>query len=296
MNQRSTRLSPIPSHSIRWANPRRIGRKTLLGRVLHFQAQFGALRDPSSNFAYEILKAAGRTPRCDSRPEAALLSYRSFRWQVIYATIDKTGPVLRTGKMNDDNPAPRHYLGVMISSTFTDLKEHRAALIDAINGQELKHVAMETSSAKLVDVIESSLQMVHDASAYIGVISRKYGQTPLNPKRNPREVSITELEFDEAQKANRPILLFIMGPKHPLREEDVELDPDKRKKLNEFDNIGRSRRNRELSTLPEMVDYIAYDAAGKELVRLDKNMEPHTELRRFLNRIIKQTGKEIADE
>jgi hypothetical protein len=71
---------------------------------------------------------------------------------------------------------------------------------------------------------------------------------------------------------------------------------DVRKKLNEFDNIGRSRRNRELSTLPEMVDYIAYDAAGKELVRLDKNMEPHTELRRFLNRIIKQTGKEIADE
>jgi hypothetical protein len=37
-----------------------------------------------------------------------------------------------------------------------------------------------------------------------------------------------ELEFDEAQRRNRPILLFIMSGKHPLCEADVELDPDKR--------------------------------------------------------------------
>jgi hypothetical protein len=66
--------------------------------------------------------------------------------------------------MTSDKNAPRHYLGVMISSTFTDLEKHRAALIDAINGQELKDVALERSSAKLVDVIDSSLQMVRDAS------------------------------------------------------------------------------------------------------------------------------------
>jgi hypothetical protein len=61
----------------------------------------------------------------------------------------------------------------MISSTFTDLEQHRAALIEAITGQGLAAVAMEYDSAKPdVDVIDSSLRMVRDASAYIGVISR----------------------------------------------------------------------------------------------------------------------------
>jgi len=32
-----------------------------------------------------------------------------------------------------DPPAPRSVPQVMVSSTYTDLKEHRAALIDAIN-------------------------------------------------------------------------------------------------------------------------------------------------------------------
>jgi hypothetical protein len=124
---------------------------------------------------------------------------------------------------------PRLYPGVMISSTFTDLKEHRAALIAAIDGEGLTHVAMENDSAKAdVDVIDSSLQMVRDASAYALVIGRKYGQTPRG------ELSLTELEFDEAMRLKRPILLFIMGENHLLREADIETDPGKREKLNAF--------------------------------------------------------------
>ena len=58
--------------------------------------------------------------------------------------------------------------------------------------------------------------MVRHSAAYVGIISRKYGQIPKCSKRNPGNISITELEFDEAQKLNRPILLFIMGEKHHL--------------------------------------------------------------------------------
>ena len=123
----------------------------------------------------------------------------------------------------------------MVSSTFTDLKEHRAALIKAIKGQELTDVAMENDSAKAgLDVVESSLQMVRDGSAYIGVISRKYGQTPKCSRRNPGNVSITELEFNEAQRLDRPILLFVMGEKHPVLEAEIEISPVKRRKLEAF--------------------------------------------------------------
>lgn len=136
---------------------------------------------------------------------------------------------------NDNKPAPRNYQGVMVSSTFTDLTEHRAALIDALKSQELFPVAMENDTAKPdVDVVDSSLRMVQDGSAYIGVISRKYGQTPADPIRNPGNLSITELEFNNAQHLDRPILLFIMGEKHLLREADIETDPAKKEKLSAF--------------------------------------------------------------
>lgn len=122
----------------------------------------------------------------------------------------------------------------MVSGTFTDLIAHRAALIKAIKGNGLTDVAMENDSAKPVDVIDSSLQMVRDCSAYVGIISRKYGRTLKCPHRNPENVSISELEFNEAQRLNRPILLFIMGEKHPVLEEEIETSAAKRRKLKAF--------------------------------------------------------------
>jgi hypothetical protein len=136
---------------------------------------------------------------------------------------------------SENRPSPIQYQGVMVSSTFEDLSEHRSALIKAIKGQGLTDVAMENDSAKAgVDLIDSSLQMVRDSAAYVGIISHKYGQIPKCPKRNPKNLSITELEFDEAQKLNRPILLFIMGDKHQVTPGNVETNASRRKKLSDF--------------------------------------------------------------
>ena len=137
--------------------------------------------------------------------------------------------------VNDKDPAPLNYKGVMVSSTFTDLEKHRAELMKALRKEGLFAIGMEEHiPTPGVDVIDSSLKMVQDGSAYIGVISHKYGQTPKCPQRNPDQVSITELEFNEAQRLNRPILLFIMADKHPITKQDVETDPEKIKKLEAF--------------------------------------------------------------
>lgn len=134
-----------------------------------------------------------------------------------------------------DQHNPVHYKGVMVSSTFTDLTRHREALIKAINAQSLKPVVMENDAAKPgLDVIESSFQMVRDASAYIGVISHKYGQIPESSEHNPDRLSLTELEFREAQRLNRPVLLFIMGENHDIKLADVETDSEKIDKLKAF--------------------------------------------------------------
>ena len=74
------------------------------------------------------------------------------------------------------------------------------------------------------------------------MISRKYGQTPYCPDRNDKRLSITELEFDEAMRLGRPILLFLMSDKHPVTEADIELDPGKRRKLEAFRKRAKRKR------------------------------------------------------
>lgn len=174
---------------------------------------------------------------------------------------------------NDLNPTPILFKGVMVSSTFTDLQQHRAALIQIIKKHGLIEIAMENDSAKPdVDVVESSLQMVADASAYICVISLKYGQTPVCAMRNPQQLSITELEFNEAQRLGRPILLFIMGDDHPTKKADVETDPVKLEKLNAFRERAKpmhsdSAVHRVYATFQDLEQF--KDQAHNSLAKLD---------------------------
>ncbi len=173
-------------------------------------------------------------------------------------------------------PAPRWVPSVTISSTFEDLKTHRAALIKAIRAHRLAEVAMENDSAKLTDVIESSLQMVRDGSAYIGIIGLRYGEPPRSASRNPKELSLTELEFDEAVALDRPILLFVMADDHRGGRDDFERDPARLEKLNAFrerakrssDVDGVHRVFAEFSSLAQFKDKI-----GPSLAELRRHLD-----------------------
>jgi Domain of unknown function (DUF4062) len=88
--------------------------------------------------------------------------------------------------MIDDKPfPPQPYPGVMVSSTFKDLEQHRAKLMDAINGQGLHPMAMEQDTAPPAGtLIDSSLAKVRDAATYVGVISGRYGRVPVDNELN----------------------------------------------------------------------------------------------------------------
>ncbi|WP_198172719.1 tetratricopeptide repeat protein [Bradyrhizobium sp. AT1] len=195
---------------------------------------------------------------------------------------------------------PKNYSAIMLSSTFTDLKEHRQNAIDIINRFDLKPKVMEHSGAQAdTDVIDTSLKMVRDAAAYVLVIGRKYGQTPRDPVRNPNGLSITELEFNEAMALGRPILLFIMSDQHPLTEADFEFDPEKRAKLAAFRERAKLMyRNCEVHRIYEIFDSMGkfstsaaiaiaglvrhLPAQGKPGPAIDN--VPFRELRNFLGR------------
>jgi tetratricopeptide (TPR) repeat protein len=130
---------------------------------------------------------------------------------------------------------PKAYQAIMLSSTFTDLKEHRQRATKAIEKFGYRANVMEYDGARAdANVIESSLKMVRDSAGYICVISLKYGQTPFDPDENPDRLSITELEFNEAMRLGRPIVLFVMDDEHLIRKADIESDPGKLEKLDAF--------------------------------------------------------------
>ncbi|MEM7044186.1 MAG: DUF4062 domain-containing protein [Pseudomonadota bacterium] len=176
------------------------------------------------------------------------------------------------------------YPGVMVSSTFTDLKEQRQTLLKAIAKFQLMPIGMENDGARGdVDVIGSSLDFVRDAAAYIGVIGHKYGQTPECPTSNPDELSITELEFNEAMRLGRPILLFLMADDHPVTRADVERDPAKIEKLERF--IERAKAMREGSPVHRVYEMFssaedfasrAGIAVGRLAELLKKEPDPET--------------------
>jgi hypothetical protein len=173
---------------------------------------------------------------------------------------------------------PKNFQAIMLSSTFTDLKEHRQKVIEAINKFDYRANVMEYSGPRAdANVIQSSLKMVSEAAAYIGVISRKYGQNPFDAKLNPEKLSITELEFNEAMRLDRPILLFIMGEKHPLTEANIEFDPDKRKKLEAFrERAKRMKDGSEVERVYEVFESLQQfsEAAAIAVGHLIQHLKP----------------------
>ena len=174
-------------------------------------------------------------------------------------------------------PAPRQFVGVMVSSTFEDFRQHREALIGAISGQGLHPIAMEYDSALPAGtVIDSSLQKVRDAAAYVGIIGARYGNIPDSAEHNPEGLSLTELEFREARALGRPVLLFIMGPDHDVKQRDVEQDPEKKRKLEAFrEDAKRSSADSQVHRVYNVFNSLSeFEVAATQSV---------AELRRFLD-------------
>ena len=195
---------------------------------------------------------------------------------------------------------PKNYKAIMLSSTFTDLKEHRQRAIEAINHLGYVPRVMERTGARAgIDVIGSSLNMVRDLVAYVGVISSKYGQTPVDPVRNPDRLSITELEFNEALRLGRPIIVFIMGAKHPVLEADVEADPDKRKKRDAFRERAKLMRGEdEVQRIYETFDSLEQfsNAVAISIGNLVRHVESSATLDRPITNVSMRTPAGLLED
>ena len=132
---------------------------------------------------------------------------------------------------------------IMLSSTYVELREHRQAVRETMLGQRMFPLAMEDDAAiPELDLIGASLAKVDQAVAYVGLISYRFGQRPVDPVRNPEGLSLTELEFRRAVERGIPVCTFVMHGRHPVPSETVNAEWGTKQKLRAFIRLAKKDR------------------------------------------------------
>ncbi|GAB5491835.1 MAG: hypothetical protein Phog2KO_20500 [Phototrophicaceae bacterium] len=91
-------------------------------------------------------------------------------------------------------------IDVMVSSTTSDLGEHRRSLNDVITGLLMTPRMMDNDAATGKDGLSYSLDLVDEAEVYILLLGFRYGYVPEDPIRNPDELGMTHLEYRRAKE------------------------------------------------------------------------------------------------
>jgi len=109
---------------------------------------------------------------------------------------------------------------IYISSTFVDLEAYRAAVAKVLRQLGHEILAMEDYVAADNRPLVTCLKDVEEADAYLGIFAWRYGYIP--SEQNPRDKSITELEYIHARSKGKPCLIFLSEPsaKWPLSHVD----------------------------------------------------------------------------
>ena len=117
---------------------------------------------------------------------------------------------------------------VFVSSTSKDLEEYRAAIKDQIARRDLLFRGMEHFGADPGNRAPAKriVEEVRAADIYVGVFGVRYGS--IDPATG---ISMTELEFNEADSSGKPMLLYVIRDSAPVRVSDIEPSPEGKAKL-----------------------------------------------------------------
>lgn len=169
---------------------------------------------------------------------------------------------------------------VFISSTYTDLVEHRKAVANALERMELKTGRMEVFCAQPDSPLNVSLEEGSESDLFVGIYAHRYGFIPEN-----QEFSMIELEFNHAMEKGIPIFAFLVDPDYDWPDEYIEQEPE-RSMLENFKNRVQSALVRELFTSPDDLAMKAASSIARYTSRqLEKQMEE-------LQRLTKERGEE----
>jgi hypothetical protein len=118
---------------------------------------------------------------------------------------------------------------VFVSSTFKDLVDERAAVIQTLLEADCIPTGMEMFPASDSDKFELIKRVINLCDYYVVIIGGRYGSVDAE-----MQLSYTEMEYDYAVEMKKPVMAFLHGDPGKLIGEKLDLDPDLRKKLDAF--------------------------------------------------------------
>lgn len=124
---------------------------------------------------------------------------------------------------------PEKRYQIFISSTFTDLKEERAIVSEAILEINQMPYGMEVFPAANESQWEWIKRAIEESDYYIVIIGGKYGS--VNKKTG---VSYTEMEYRYAEEVGVPTIAFLVDESVDLPKSKIDTDPVKVEKLKAF--------------------------------------------------------------
>ena len=136
------------------------------------------------------------------------------------------------------NGSNRKIYKIFISSTYTDLKEHRQKVIDAILKMQYLPVGMEMFNASSDSQWKIITDTIDDCDYYVLIVGKRYGSViEQGPEKG---MSYTEREFRYAMKQGVPYLGFLVSDEARIISANTESDPEKLGRLNEFRKLVES--------------------------------------------------------
>ncbi len=102
---------------------------------------------------------------------------------------------------------------VYVSSTYVDLVEHRNAVKAALERAQFDVECMEKYPAFDERPQDKCLEDVAQCDYYVLILALRYGFQP--PDDNPKNISITRLEYEQAVHKKKPRLVFLLNEDHP---------------------------------------------------------------------------------
>lgn len=118
---------------------------------------------------------------------------------------------------------------IYLSSTFLDLQEYRRHVSSVIRRMGHEDVAMEYYVAENQRPIDRCLSDVAACDLFVGIYAWRYGWVP--SENNPEQISITEMEYRQAEKTVKPCLIFLLSDDAPWPKKFIDKDTTTIEKL-----------------------------------------------------------------
>jgi hypothetical protein len=133
---------------------------------------------------------------------------------------------------------------VFISSTFSDLKEERAEIIQALLELDCIPAGMELFPATTEEAWDLIRGVIDDSDYYCLVLAGRYGSTDVSG------VGFTEKEYDYAVSQKKPVMAFLHADVESIPTSKTEKTEQGRKKLEAFRQKVEAAHHRKAWTTP----------------------------------------------